>query len=55
MPTLQTKMLVVDDDPSTRQPMSQIFSGLGHTRCDPPKMALRRCRRYGKSARSSAV
>ena len=30
MPTLQTKMLVVDDDPSTRQLMSQIFIGLGH-------------------------
>src|ERR1700722_18695825 len=30
MPTLQTRMLVVDDDPSTRLLMSQIFSGLGH-------------------------
>ncbi len=30
MPTLQTKMLVVDDDPSTRLLMSQIFIGLGH-------------------------
>jgi CheY-like chemotaxis protein len=30
MPTPQTKVLVVDDDPSTRFLMSQIFTQLGH-------------------------